>query len=427
MAGASDYPEAHGRKVTLAVLSRGGTFSTILGLQSMVYPRDITAFDFIVVGAGMAGASAAYELAAEGSVLLLEREDQPGYHTTGRSAALYAETYGNETVRALTTGGKTFFLDPPAGFTEHPLLRPRGVVFIGRADQQASLDRLLQEVSGLRSNIGRLAPAALHEMVPVLRPGYAAGAVFDPDAMDIEVHALHHGYLRGLKARGGRLVTGADVQALSRRNGAWHVESKAGAFQGRILIDAAGAWADEIAALAGAGSIGLVPKRRTAILFQPPAGTNVDRWPTVIDADEQFYFRPDAGKIMASPADETPMPPCDVQPDDLDIAILVDRLEMAVDLPIPRIDHRWAGLRSFVRDKTPVVGFDPVVEDFFWLAGQGGYGIQTAPGIARLVAALACRKPVPAELAALGVREAALAAGRPGIGPDDAAPSFSPP
>ena len=381
----------------------------------MKHPRDTNTFDFIVVGAGMAGASAAFELAGEGSVLLLEREDQPGYHTTGRSAALYAETYGNETVRALTTGGKPFYLGPPTGFAEHPLLRPRGVVFIGRADQQTSLERLLQEVSGLRSNIGWLDLQALGAMVPALRPGYVAAAVFDPDAMDIDVHALHHGYLRGLKARGGRLLTGADVAELSRRDGAWQVGSRAGAFQGRVVINAAGAWADEIGALAGAAPIGLVPKRRTAILFQPPAGLPVERWPTVIDADEQFYFRPDAGKLMASPADETPMPPCDVQPDDLDIAILVDRLEKAVDLPIRRIDHRWAGLRSFVRDKTPVVGFDPTVADFFWLAGQGGYGIQTAPGIARLTAALACHKPVPADLAALGVREAALAAGRPSL------------
>lgn len=376
-------------------------------------------FDFIVIGAGIAGASAGYELAAEGRVLLLEREDQPGYHTTGRSAALYAETYGNETVRALTTGGKAFYLAPPAGFAEHPLLRPRGVLFIGRADQQESLEALLHEVSGVRSNIHRVSPSTVSEMVPVMRPGYVAGAIFDPDAMDIDVHALHHGYLRGLKARGGRLFTGAEVRALSHNGDAWHVATAAGAFEGRVVVNAAGAWADEVAALAGAKRIGLVPKRRTAILFQPPAGIEVDRWPTVIDADEQFYFRPDAGKIMASPADETPMPPCDVQPDDLDIAILVDRLERAVDLPIRRIDHRWAGLRSFVRDKTPVVGFDPVVENFFWLAGQGGYGIQTAPGIARLAAALACGRSVPEDLAALGVREAALAAGRPGIGGEE--------
>lgn len=375
-------------------------------------------FDFVVIGAGMAGASAAYELAAEGSVLLLEREDQPGYHTTGRSAALYAETYGNETVRALTTGGKPFYLDPPAGFADHPLLRPRGVVLVARADQESTLHRLLKDVAGLRGNIGWLDVATLRDMVPVMRPGYVACAVYDPDAMDIDVHALHHGYLRGLKARGGLLTTGADVQALSRRHGIWRVECRGSTFEGRVLVNAGGAWADEIGGLAGARKIGLVPKRRTAILFQPPVGVTVDRWPTVIDADEQFYFRPDAGKIMASPADETPMPPCDVQPEDLDIAILLDRLEKAVELPVRRIDHRWAGLRSFVHDKTPVVGFDPEVDDFFWLAGQGGYGIQTAPGIAKLVGALARRAPVPADLAALGVREAALTPARTGIGVD---------
>jgi D-arginine dehydrogenase len=361
-------------------------------------------FDFIVIGAGMAGASAAYELAKSSSVLILEQEFQPGYHTTGRSAALYAEAYGNRTVRALTTGGKEFYLNPPTGFSEHALLRWRGVLFIGRNDQLGSLDRLLAEVRGLRSNIRQIDAAAVISFVPVLRPGYAAAAIFDPGAMDIDVHALHQGYLRGMKARGGRQVLNARVEALTRRGGSWQVETSAGPFRGKVVVNAAGAWADEVGALAGTAAIGLVPKRRTAILFQPPPGTRIDAWPTVIDADEEFYFRPDAGKIMASPADETPMPPCDVQPEELDIAILIDRLEPAVDMPIRRIDHRWAGLRSFVRDKTPVVGYDDAVEDFFWLAGQGGYGIQTAPGIARLVASLAQGQPVPDDLAALGVR-----------------------
>lgn len=365
-------------------------------------------FDFLIIGAGMAGASAGYALASQVRVLILEQEDQPGYHTTGRSAALYAETYGNATVRALTTGGKGFYLNPPPGFAAHPLLLPRGVVFIGRADQRASLDAFLEEVSGLRSNIRRIAAAEVEAQVPVFRPGYVADAVLDPDAMDIDVHGLHQGYLRGLKARGGRVVTDAQVRGLSRQAGLWQVESKAGRFAARVVVNAAGAWADEIGALAGAAPIGLVPKRRTAIRFRPPAGLDVARWPTIIDADEQFYFRPDAGQILASPADETPMPPCDVQPEDLDIAILVDRLEQVVTLPIPRIESRWAGLRSFVADKTPVVGYDDRIEDFFWLAGQGGYGIQTAPGIAALVAALARHEPVPPELAALGVAEAAL-------------------
>jgi D-arginine dehydrogenase len=369
-------------------------------------------FDFIIVGAGMAGASASYELAAHGRVLILEQEDQPGYHTTGRSAALYAETYGNATVRALTTAGKGFYLDPPTGFTAHPLLLPRGVVFIGRADQRGSLDRFLEEVAGLRSNIRRLGVAELENRVPVFQPGYVADAVLDPDAMDIDVHGLHQGYLRGLKARGGRLLTNAPVHGLSRQADHWQVESKAGVFSAQVIVNAAGAWADEIGAMAGAKPIGLVPKRRTAIRFRPPSGLDIARWPSVIDADEQFYFRPDAGKIMASPADETPMPPCDVQPEDLDIAILVDRLEKVVTMPIPRIENRWAGLRSFVADKTPVIGYDEQVQDFFWLAGQGGYGIQTAPGIARLVRALARHQPVPSDLADLGVTEGAVSPAR---------------
>jgi D-arginine dehydrogenase len=248
--------------------------------------------------------------------------------------------------------------------------------------------------------------------VPVLRAGYAVAAVFDPDAMDIDVHALHQGYLRGLKARGGQLLLNAPAQGLQRRHGMWQVATPLGQFSAKVIINAAGAWADEVAALAQARPVGLVPKRRTAILFQPPAGMRIEAWPTVIDADEEFYFRPDAGKIMASPADETPMPPCDVQPEELDIAILVDRLERAIDMPIPRIEHRWAGLRSFVRDKTPVVGYDDEIEDFFWLAGQGGYGIQTAPGIARLTARLARHQPVPDDLAALGVRSGDLAPAR---------------
>jgi D-arginine dehydrogenase len=369
-------------------------------------------FDFIVIGGGMAGASAAYELSGSSRVLVLEQEDQPGYHSTGRSAALYAETYGNRTIRGLTTGGKAFYLDPPPGFTEHPLLRPRGVMFVGRADQQAALDRFLAEVAGLRSNIRRIEVTEAYAHAPVLRPGYVAGAVLDPDAMDIEVHALHHGYLRGLKARGGQVLTDAGVQSLERQGNSWLARTRAGQFRGRVVVDAAGAWCDEIAVMAGATPVGLVPKRRTAILFQPPAGIDPRGWPSVIDADEQFYFRPDAGRVMASPADETPMPPCDVQPDELDIAILIDRLEKVANLPVTRIENRWAGLRTFAEDKTPVVGYDPHVEGFFWLAGQGGYGIQIAPGLSRLVAALARHEPMPSDLANLGVREEVLSPAR---------------
>jgi D-arginine dehydrogenase len=356
----------------------------------------------------MAGASAAYELAGFARVVLIEMEERCGYHTTGRSAALYAETYGNRTVRGLTTGGKEFYLNPPAGFTDQPLLHPRGVMFIGRPDQQASLDALLAEVAGLRSNIRRISPEEAYRRSPVLRPGYVGGAVFDPDAMDIDVNALHQGYLRGLKARGGELRTDAALQEVTRKDGTWTVKTRAGEFRGAVIVDAAGAWGDEVAQLAGVRPVGITPKRRTAILFQPPPGIDPRDWHSVIDADEEFYFRPDAGRVMASPADETPSPPCDAQPEELDIAILVDRLEQAANLPVRRIENRWAGLRTFARDKTPVIGYDAKIDGFFWLVGQGGYGIQTAPGISRLVGALARGKGVPADLIELGVTEQAL-------------------
>jgi D-arginine dehydrogenase len=236
--------------------------------------------------------------------------------------------------------------------------------------------------------------------------------VLDPNAMEIEVHALHQGYLRGLKARGGRLITDARVQRLERRAGLWTIDCGGQQHRGRIVIDAAGAWADQVAVLAGARAVGLVAKRRTAILLQPPPAIDVTAWPMVVDIDEQFYFKPEAGILLASPADETPVPPCDIQPDDLDIALLIDRLEAVIDLPGLRPQHRWAGLRTFAADETPVVGFDATVEGFFWLAGQGGYGIQTAPALARLAAALIEGCPVPADLADLGVSADALSAER---------------
>jgi len=366
-------------------------------------------FEFIVIGGGIAGASAAGFLAERGRTLLLEREPQPGYHSTGRSAALYSEAYGNASIRALTTGAKPFFLAPPAGFAEHPLLTPRGAMFIGRADQGERLDRTAAETSLLQRSIRRIDAAEARRICPALRPDYVAGAVLEPEAMDIDVHALHQGFLRRLRAAGGRVATDAAARGLSRERGVWRVATTAGEFHGRVAVNAAGAWADEVAALAGAAPVGLVPKRRTAILFAPPPGQAIERWPLVVDVDETFYFKPDAGKLIGSPADETPTPPCDVQPEELDVALAVERIQQAAELPIGRIERRWAGLRSFVADKTPVVGFDDRAEGFFWLAGQGGYGIQTAPSMGRLAGALASGENVPADLAALGVTAAALA------------------
>ncbi len=372
-------------------------------------------YDFIIIGAGIAGASAGYFLAAEGRVLVLEMEDQPGYHSTGRSAALFTETYGGRTIRALASGGRAFFENPPAGFAANPILTPRGALFVGRADQADALAAQAEETGALVDGIRQLEAAEAEKLVPALRPEYAAGAVLEPGARDVDVHALHQGFLRGLRRLGGEVVNRAEVTGLDH-DGGWSVTTRAGEFRGRVVVNAAGAWCDKVAALAGARVIGLVPKRRTVILFDGPAGAEVDDWPFCVDVDETFYFRPDAGRLIASPADETPVEPSDVQPEELDVAIAVDRIQTATTMSIGRIERSWAGLRSFVADKTPVVGFDPEIANLFWLAGQGGYGIKTSPALGRLAAALAMGRDVPDDLQTLGVRAEDVSPARLRIG-----------
>ncbi len=369
-------------------------------------------FDFVIIGAGMAGASAAYFLAGEGRTLVLEMESQPGYHTTGRSAALFSEAYGNAQIRGLTSGGRSFLIDPPDGFTDTAILTPRGAMFIGREDQRSALDEAYEAGSEHVNTIQRLNAEEVRERIPIIREGYVAGGVLEAEAMDIDVNALHQGFLRGARRQGMELRTDAQVEGLIRKDGEWRVRAGGDEIVAKVVINAAGAWCDQIADLAGARRVGLMPKRRTAILFDGPAGQQFADWPAFVDADEEFYARPESGAMMGSPADETPMEPCDVQPEELDIAIAVDRLQKATTLEIKRIIRSWAGLRSFVADKTPVVGFDPAVDGFFWLAGQGGYGIQTAPSMGRVSAALATGRPVPADIQEYGVRADALSPAR---------------
>jgi len=367
--------------------------------------------DVVVIGAGIAGASLAAELAPRRRVLLLEMEEHAGYHTTGRSAAIFAEGYGNAVVRALTRASRPFLSAPPPGFAEGPLLVPRGWMFVGREDQRAVLAALERETAG---TLRAISPAEAIARAPILRPAYVAGALWDEAASDIDVHGLHQGFLRLLRVAGGELVTDARVRGLERRGGRWRVDTERGSFDAALVVNAAGAWADEVGRLAGALPIGLEPMRRTIVLLEPPAGVEVARWPLVIDADEEFYFKPESGRILASPADETPSPPCDAHADDLDIAICVDRLIRACDLDVRHVARRWAGLRSFVRDRTPVAGFDPRAEGFFWCAGQGGFGIQTAPALARLAASVALGDTVPDDIAAAGVSARDVAPGRLG-------------
>lgn len=368
--------------------------------------------DVLIVGAGMAGASAAYFLAPHKRVVLLERESQPGYHSTGRSAAMYSETYGNATVRAITTASKAFYQNPPVGFSDYPLMSPRGSLMVGGADDEADLRQALRNMQALIPSIEWWTQADILQLVPVLHPEAAVYGVYEPDATDLDVHAIHQGFLRGAKGAGAQLVCDAGVDQISHEAGQWCVNTPAGRFCAPVLINAAGAWCDDVAALAGVKPVGLVPKRRTALTCDAPAGCDISRWPLVMDAQESFYFKPDAGMLLVSPANEDPVGPQDVQPEELDVAIAVDRVETATRLQIRQVRRKWAGLRSFVSDRSPVVGFAPDAPGFFWLAGQGGYGIQTAPAMGELVAALVQGLPVPAAMLQYGVLASDLAPGR---------------
>jgi D-arginine dehydrogenase len=259
---------------------------------------------------------------------------------------------------------------------------------VARDDQTESLEAMLLEIGG-NAGISRLSASDISLHVPILRDGYAKGAIFEETACDIDVHGLHHGYLRRLKADGGPIVTGCTVMGLSDDPGGWTIETSKGTIRAGMVVNAAGAWADEIAALAGAAPVGLMPRRRTAMIVEAHCDSYSPDWPMAADIDEDFYLKPESGRFLVSPADETLSPPCDAQPEEIDIAICIDRIETAFDLDIGAVESKWAGLRTFTADRVPVAGFDPRRPGFFWLAGQGGYGIQSAPALARFAAALA--------------------------------------
>lgn len=369
--------------------------------------------DFAIVGAGIAGVSAAFHLAPRARVLVLEREHVAAYHTTGRSAALHSETYGRAEIRAMTVAAGRFYRKPPAGFTDHPLLTPRGALIAGRADQEAAMRRTAAEYQALVPTVRWLEPAEALRRQPVLKAETAGGGAIFEQAEDMDVAAIHAGFLLGARAAGALLRLNAEVVSLARRDGVWSIGLGDGeTIAATNIVNAAGAWADVLAGLAGAAPVGLVPKRRTAFTFDPPAGLDLAPLPAVIDFSESWYVKPEVGQFLGSPADETPSPPCDAQPEELDIALAVDRIETATSLRIQRIKNKWAGLRSFVADKNLVVGFDPRQPGFFWLAGQGGYGIQTGAAAGRLATSLALGLGLPADIAELGVTEASLSPAR---------------
>lgn len=358
--------------------------------------------DFLIVGGGMAGACLGAQLASHGRVQILEMEAHPGYHSTGRSAAVFSEDYGNSVVRALTRASRDFLYHPPTGFAAAPLVKPRSILLPIRADQAAALQVFLDEHK--RANFQRICGEQAGRLCPILRTEELTGALLTEQAADIDVHELHRGYLRLIKAQGGSIVTGRKVLELNRETtGLWAVQTSEGIYRASTVVNAAGAWAAEIAAMASATDIGLRPLRRTAVLLDPPPAFRVEHWPLVLDLEERFYIKPQIGKLMLSPADESPSAPCDAQPEELDIAVAIDRLERATTLQVQRIAHKWAGLRSFVADRSPVIGYDPRQPGFFWLAALGGYGIQTAPATGALAADLVLGKRPRDELTAFGV------------------------
>ena len=370
--------------------------------------------DTLIVGAGIAGASLAWRLALRGqAVTLLEREGQPGAHSTGRSAAMFMESYGPPQVRALTRAGRGFYLNPPAGFADEPLITPRAALIVGTPDQSAELDANYAALAGMGTRLKRLTGAEAVALLPVLAPAMIGGAVLDEDGFDMNVNALLQGLLRGARKAGATLRTGAEVVRASHDGSGWTVELAGGeTLRAGTLVNAAGAWVDELAVLAGARPIGIEPRRRSAFTFRAPDDLDPTAWPMAIDVNETWYLKPDAGQLLGSPANADPTTPHDVQPQELDIATGIYRIEEMTTLRIRRPTATWAGLRSFVRDGEIVIGFDAATPRFFWLAAQGGYGIQSAAGASLLAASQILGDGLPPELAAQGVNAQAVSPAR---------------
>ena len=363
--------------------------------------------DVLVIGGGIAGLSAAAEIASQARVIVLEGESQIGFHSSGRSATMLHYALGDPLIRALTLASRSFFDSPPDGFSDVPLGRRMAVLIHAREDERAALDALDEDISKFAA-LQRLDATGVHQLCPLLRPDALYG-IADPNGIRLDPHAMLQGFARQLRRSGGELRTDARVAVIERRTGTWQVTTQAGdQLSAPIVVNAAGAWADAVAKLAGVRPIGLLPKRRTIITFDAPVGTDLELLPFAKTVGDELYFAPESGRLFACPMDEVPSDPCDAQPDEYEMALAVERMQERTTVTVQRIVSRWAGLRSFTADKHPVVGFAPDAEGFFWLAGQGGAGLQTSPAMSRIAAALvlAARWPVP------GVAEAELSPAR---------------
>ncbi len=351
-------------------------------------------FDAVVIGAGIVGATVAAHLAGDRRVALVEAEDAAGYHTTGRSAAIWVLNYGPPDVRALTGLSRAFFEAPPPGFAATPILNRRPVLFLAPPEQRRSLDLLLAGGDGVRE----IPVSEAAALMPALRPEYAVRAAVEEDAFDMDVAVLHQGFLAQVRKGGGVLALRSRAGRIGRQDGRWHVQTSGGdSFTAPVVVNAAGAWGDEVARQAGVAPLGLQPKRRTGVIVDPAPWQPAD-WPMVQDAETTWYARPEARtRLMVSPADETHMHAHDAAADEMDVAVAVDRMQQALDIPVRRVERSWAGLRTFTRDGSLAIGWDAAADGFFWCVGQGGYGIQTSPAAGRLAAdVIAGRDPGPA-------------------------------
>ena len=346
-------------------------------------------FDIAVIGGGIAGVSFAAAVSQQAKVLLLEAESNFSQHATGRSAAYFAPSYGNDVIRQLTELSKTAYLDRAIETFGMQVIKPRAAMFVGTEEQRSAVEAMLLE----QPNLQELDATQIQSQVPIITDQIQSGAL-DESGGDMDVDAIVQGYIRTAKSYGLTTVNQAQVQQLKFGQ---HVEiqTSVGAFSANVIVNAAGAWADHIAGLAGLAPLGLIPKRRSAVLVDAPTDENIDNWPLTVDVDEGFYFKPDAGQLLISPADETPSEPIDAQPQELDIAMGIDRVLNISTLQVRKINHKWAGLRTFAPDRSPVIGFDPRQSNFFWLAGQGGYGVQTAPAAAELASLLCLEQTLP--------------------------------
>jgi len=350
--------------------------------------------DILIIGGGVAGLSAAAALSEHARVAVLEAEEQIGFHSSGRSATMLHYALGDRLVRALTLASRGFIEAPPDGFGDVPLGRRMPVLVHAREDEREALDSLDAEIS-LFARLERLDAHGVHELCPLLREDALYG-IADLNGIRLDPHALLQGFLRQLRDRGGALHTGARVSSIERNSGIWLATSQAGAqFSAPVLVNGAGAWADAVARLAGIEPLGLEPKRRTIITFDAPPGTDLDRLPFAKTVGDELYFAPESGRLFASPMDEVPSDPIDAQPDEYEVALAAWRMQERTVVKVERIHSRWAGLRTFAPDRHPVAGFAPDAEQFFWLAGQGGFGLQTSPAMARIVASLIAGEPWP--------------------------------